>query len=112
MKFLTISTLKDEWFELPPAMSRQLCEANIAYMKRQKQAGTTLEAYVIPGWRRSIIISEADSAEEIVKSFNEIPGAYLMDLELYPLADFEESMKYVVEALKRAEQAVPGPAPK
>ena len=66
--------------------------------------------YVIPGWRRSIVISEAESAEDIVKSFSEMPGFGLMDFELYPLADFEESLKYGIEALKRAEQQFPGPA--
>lgn len=107
MKFLTISTIKGTFYSLPPAMVKQLTEANLAHMKQQKQAGKILEAHVIPGWRRSVVISQAESAEEIVKNFNEMPAASFMDFELYPLADFEESMKYVMEALKRAEQQIP-----
>ena len=107
MKFITISTIKDTYFTMPPAMVRQITEANIAFMKQQRQAGKILEAYIIPGWRRSVVIGEAKSAEEIVQNFNEMPGMGFMDIEIYPLADWDESMKYVVEALKRAEQQSP-----
>jgi muconolactone delta-isomerase len=104
MKFLTISSFKDTFFALPPATSRQIAEASLAYMNQQKQAGRILEMYVIPGWRRSVVISEAASAEDIVKSFTEMPGFGVMDFELYPLADFEETLKYSIEVLKRVEQ--------
>ena len=109
MKFLSIATMKDAMFTLPPATARQLTEANLAFMKQQRQAGKILEAYIIPGWKRSVVISEAKSAEEIVQNFNEMPGMGLMDIEIYPLADWDESMKYVIEGLKRVEQQSPAP---
>ncbi len=59
---------------------------------------------MIPGWRRNVAISQAESAEDVVKSFNEMPTGVFMDFELHPLADWDESMKYAMEALKRAEQ--------
>ena len=107
MKFLTIGTVKDTMYTTPPTVTRQLMEATVAWMKQQKQAGTILEAYVIPAWRRSIVISEAESAEDIVKNLNQMPGMGFMDFELYPLADWDESMKNVIESLKRAEQLSP-----
>jgi muconolactone delta-isomerase len=78
-------------------------------MNQQKQAGKVLEIYYIPGWERSVAIGEAESAEDLVKILNEMPGSGLIDFKIYPLADFDESMKYVIEALKKAEQQFPAP---
>ena len=55
MKFITLSTIKDTFFTMPPVMVRQIAEANVAFMKQQRQAGKVLEAYIIPGWRRSVV---------------------------------------------------------
>jgi muconolactone delta-isomerase len=107
MKFLTISTFKDSMSTLPPAMTRPIVEAMRAWMNQQKQAGKILEAYVIPAWKRGVVISEFDSAEEITQFLPQMPGFGFMDFELYPLADFDEGVKHFIEALKRAEQSAP-----
>ena len=107
MKFLTISTVNDTMLTLPPAVSRQLAEANLNFVKQQRQAGKILELYTIPGWRRTVAISQSDSAEELVQTFNQMPGSGFMSFEIYPLADFDESMKYVIDALKKAEEQFP-----
>jgi len=107
MKFLTISTFKDALSTLPPAMSIQMLEAMQAWMKQQKQSGKILEAYVIPAWKRGVVISEFDSAEEISQLLPQMPGFGFMDFELYPLADFDEGIKNFLEGLKKAAQAVP-----
>jgi muconolactone delta-isomerase len=109
MKFLIISRAKDTFSTLPPAMLRQLMEATIAYMDQGKKEGKVLEYYFIPGWDRSIVISESDSAEAIVQAITGLPIGAFLDFEVYPLADPNESMKTYIEALKTAEKMMPGP---
>ena len=111
MKFLTISTFKDALSTLPPSVIIQIVEAMQAWMKQQKQSGKILEAYVIPAWKRGVVISEFDSAEEISQMLPQMPGFGFMDFELYPLADFDGGVKSLIEALKRVEQQFPA-APK
>jgi len=107
LKFLIITSVKDTMSTLPPAVARQLFEATVAWMNEQKQAGKVLEIYSIPGWRRSIGISEGDSAEEIARLIAGVPIGGFLDFEVYPLADFNEVMKANIEAFKRAEQRFP-----
>jgi len=107
MKFLTITSLKDTISVLPPATSRQLLEATAAWVNEQKKAGVILEIYAIPGWRRTIGISERESAEDLAQALGEIPLAAFMNFEVYPLADWHEAIKAQIEALKRAEKLFP-----
>ena len=109
MKFLIIATTKDIMFTLPPAMARQLVEAQFAWVNQQRQAGKILEHYWIPGWGRAVVIREAESAEDVAQAFNEMPLGGLMNSEVYPLADYDESMKGIIERLKRAERLFPAP---
>ena len=109
MKFLTISRTKDTFSTLPPAMLRQLMEATAAYMDQGKKEGKILEYYFIPGWNRSVVISESDSAEEIVQRISGLPVGAFLDFEVYPLADPNEAMKAFIESLKAAEKMFPGP---
>jgi len=109
MKFLTISSLKDTISTLPPAISRQLMEASVAWVNEQKKAGTILEIYTLPGWRRTVVICEHESAEHVVQTIVGMPLATFMDFEVYPLADFGESMKASIESAKRAEKLFPAP---
>ena len=111
MKFLTISSMKDTASTLPPAVSRQLMEASIAWVNQQRQAGIILEIYSIPGWRRSAVICEHESAEHLARTLSTVPMGPFMDFEVYPLADFNESMKVHTESARRAEQLFPA-APK
>ncbi len=107
MKFLTISTFKDSMTALPPAVIRQIVEAMRAWMAQQKQSGNILESYVIPAWKRGVVISEFDTAEQITQMLPQMPGFGFMDFELYPLADFDEGIKNFIDGLKKAEQAAP-----
>lgn len=111
MKFLTITSTKDTFSMLPPAISRQLMEATVAWVNEQKKAGKLLEIYSIPGWWRTVGISEHPSAEEVAQTLAGVPMGGFMNFEVYPLADFDESMKAHIESAKRAEQLFPA-APK
>jgi muconolactone delta-isomerase len=73
------------------------------------KAGRHLAAYFMAGSERSMVISEAKSAEEIVQRISAVPISGFMDFETYPLADFNESMKAYIESLKTAEKMFPGP---
>jgi muconolactone delta-isomerase len=108
MKFLTISKMKDTASAIPPSVMRQLMEATSAYMEQGKKDGKVLEYYFIPGWDRSVVIHESDSAEAIVQALTELPVGSFMDIEVYPLADPFESMKAFIENLKAAEKMFPG----
>jgi muconolactone delta-isomerase len=77
----------------------QFCDINENY-HQQKKAGKILEAYWIPGWGRVMSIGEAKSAEEIVQNMNEIPVSGFMNYEIYPLADYNESAKIMLERIK------------
>ena len=109
MKFMTISKMRDTMSTLPPSVLRQLMEATTAYMDEGRKKGAFLEYYFIPGWRRSVVISEAKNAEEIVQSISGLPIGSFLDFEVYPLADPDESMKIFIESLKAAEKMFPGP---
>ena len=108
MKFVSICSIKDTMSALPPAAVRKLLEATTAWVSQQKQEGTLLEIYALAGWRRTIAIYEAKSAEEIVQSVTENPLGTFLEHEVYALADFDEVMKLNIESLKRAEQLFPG----
>jgi muconolactone delta-isomerase len=107
MKFLTISTVKDTISMLPPAISRQLTEASVAWVNQQKKAGVILEIYTLAGWARTAVICEHESAEHLVQTIAGMPLAGFMNFEVYPLADFNQSMKAHIEAAKVAEQMFP-----
>ena len=109
MKFLTIASMKDTASTLPPSVSRQLMEATLDLMNQEMKAGRILEAYFMAGSDRSMVISEAKSAEEIVQRISALPIGGFMDFETYPLADFNESMKAYIESMKAAEKMFPGP---
>ena len=111
MKFLSISSLKDTVSTLTPAIRRQLMEATVDWINQQKQAGKILEVYFIPGWRRTMVIREAKTAEEVAETLATLPTGPFLDIEVYPLADFNESMKASIESAKKAEQLFPS-APK
>jgi len=109
MKFLTIAKMKDTASTLPPSVMRQLMEATAAYMDQGKKKGEFLEFYFMAGWGRTMVISEAKSAEEIVQRISGLPIGGFMDFETYPLADPLESMKIFIESMKAAEKMFPSP---
>lgn len=106
MKFLTISTNKEAMSALPPAMVRQLLEASTAWVNQQKQAGVIKEIYWIPGLGTAVIC-EHESTEHLVQTLTTLPLGPFMNLDVHPLADFNESMKAHIEAAKKAEQLFP-----
>ena len=107
MKFLIMCTVKDTMSTLPPAINRQLLEASAAWVNEQKKAGKVLEIYEIPGWARTIVIAEHPSAEDVAQTLAGVPMGGFLNFEVYPLADFNESMKANIEAAKAAEQLFP-----
>ena len=107
MKFVTFASLKDTVSMIPVATSRQLMEATVDYLKQMKQSGKILEAYALAGSERTMTIAELDSPEEITKIIAGVPMGAFLDFETYPLADFEEMMKYQIESAKKAEQLFP-----
>ena len=109
MKFLTISRMKDTASTVPRSVMRPLLEATLDLMNQEMKAGRILEAYFMAGSGRSMVIAEAKSAEEIVQRISALPVGGFMDLETYPLANFNESMKIDIETLKAAEKMFPTP---
>jgi muconolactone delta-isomerase len=110
MKFLTITKIKDTASTVPPSVMRPLMEATLNVMNQEMKAGRILEAYFMAGSGRSMVIAEAKSGEEIVQMIMALPIAGFMDFETYPLANFSESLKAEIEALKVAEKMFPGPS--
>ena len=109
MKFLTISRMKDIAATVPPSMMRPLMEATADLVNQEMKAGRILQAYFMAGSGGSMVIAEAKSAEEIVQRISALPAGGFMDLETYPLADFNESMKAYIESYKVAEKMFPAP---
>ena len=107
MKFVIFASLKDTASMLPAATIRQLMEATVDYLKQMKQSGKILEAYALAGSERTMTISELNSAGEIAQIIAGVPMGAFVSFETYPLADFEEMMKYQIESAKRAEQLSP-----
>jgi muconolactone delta-isomerase len=107
MKFLSIAKMKDIAMTLPPALQRQFLESTLASMNQQNKEGKILEMYYVPGWGKSMVISEANSAEEMAQNIGGMVSSY-MDIETYPLADFNKSLNIFIEAIKMAEKMMPG----
>jgi muconolactone delta-isomerase len=109
MKFLVISKPREALFTLPLTLSRQLTEASVTAINKQKKEGKLLEIYWIPGAATSVGLYECKTAEEMVKNFNEIPITAYYGFESYQLADFNESMKIIIERMKEMEKIRPAP---
>ncbi len=109
MKFVTIATVKDTIAALPLPAAKQLTEATLAYMNQQKREGKILEFYFVPGWGRSLVISEAKSAEELAQSIIGVPLKSFMGFETYPLSDFNQSVMMEIEATKAMEKLCTAP---
>jgi muconolactone delta-isomerase len=111
MKFLVIGKPREALFTCPLALTRQLTEASLPVMNKQKKEGKLLEIYWIPGAATTVSLYECKTAEEMVKNFNEIPITVFYGFESYQLADFNEAMKIIIERTKEMEKMMPG-APK
>jgi len=107
MKFITIAKMRDVAFTLPPTLMRQITEASVAVVNKQKSEGKILECYWVPGAATMFTIGECKTAEEMVQNYNEAPAANYMIFETLPLADFNESMKIIIENFKQAEKMMP-----
>ena len=90
-------------------MWRQVLEAEVAWVEEQKRAGKILEIYSLAGWDRVVAISEHPSAEDAAQF--QCPMEGVLNFEVYPLADFGQAMKAIIEAVKVAEALFPA-APK
>jgi len=109
MKFLVIGKPREALFMLPLALARQLTEASVIAMNKQKKEGKLLEIYWIPGAATTVSLYECKTAEEMVKNFNEVPITMFYSFESYQLADFNEAMKIVIERVKEMEKIMPAP---
>jgi hypothetical protein len=107
MEVLTIGKFKDVGLTLPPALTRQLLEASVPIANQQKKEGKILEFYWIPGAATYVTIGECNTAEDMVKNFNAVPISVYMGYEIFPLADYNDSMKILIETLKVMEKMVP-----
>jgi hypothetical protein len=101
MKFLSILKQKEVMLTLPPAVGKQLIKASMAGMKQLKKEGKLLESYSSPSGL-GVVILNYNSADEWIKDQNLIPLLTYYSQEIYPLADMEDTMKSVLEALKAA----------
>jgi len=110
MKFLLIGRIKDTALTLPPSVARQIMEASVPVMNQQKKAGKVVEFYWAPGVNCSVVIRECKSAEDVLRDMNEVPQAALLDFDIYPLADFNESVKIMLEGFKAREKMMPAPS--
>jgi len=109
MKFLMIGKPTDAVYTVPPALARQLTEASAAVANKQKKEGKFQEIYWIPGSGTVVVLGEHKTAEEMMKDFNEIPWNAFYSYEIYPLADFFESIKVMLERFKEMEKMMPAP---
>jgi hypothetical protein len=103
MKFLTIGSLKDIYYTLPPSERGQLLEASVNYIKQEKKAGRILEFYFLVGWNRVASISELSSAQAVYQHLNSSPIGTYMNYETYPLADLDEAVNIMLERYKLRE---------
>jgi muconolactone delta-isomerase len=107
MKFIGIGKQKEVAATIPPAVLRQLLEVSIAAMKQQKKEGKLLEYYFVPGWFKTVLITEYQSPEEAYASISAAPITNYMDIEIYPLADGWKIGDAMLESLKQAEKMMP-----
>lgn len=103
MKYLVIGSMKDSISALPPAKYKKLLEASVNWIYRYKSACILSEVHMAVGWNRIVAISNHETQEDLAKVLATIPLGTFMDLEVYPLADINESMNALIENIDTAE---------
>ena len=91
---------------MPPAVWRQVLEGDVAWVEEQKRAGKILEVYFCHH-ECAVAICEQPSAEDLAEALAQFPSSGLVNVEVYPLADYGQAMKAIIEAVKKAEALFP-----
>lgn len=111
MKFLTISSMRDIFLTLGPAVCRPLLEMSLAWVNQKKKEGVILETYELAGCNRYAFICQHDSAEDLIQTLCTNPTNVYMNHDIHALVDFDVAMNAYIESAKAAEKMMPG-APK
>jgi hypothetical protein len=76
-------------------------------IEQQKKQGKVLEYYYSPAGYNIVILDYKD-AEEWAKDQLSVPVLAYVDTQVYPLSDGSTTLKGMIEAVKAAEQMIPG----
>ena len=92
MKFMTISTFKDIFYELPQDEKAKQYRQAVEYILGLKQKmGDKFHFYSTVGWGRAVSIGEYDSVEEYYQSLqSQAAQAGYMNYESYALIEADE----------------------
>jgi hypothetical protein len=94
MKFLTISTFKDTFYTLPKAEQNKFLESSVQWITDlKKKLGNKFMFYSLPGWGRTVSISEFNTLEEYAQSLQSPSAAAgFNNFESYPVIEADEKM--------------------
>jgi muconolactone delta-isomerase len=98
MKYLIITKTKDMYYMLPDERRMVLMGASVAFTEKLVKAHKMKEVYVMPGWNRTMAILDVESDEEAARLSLEYPMRDYVDMESYPLQEFEAYIRGVKHA--------------
>jgi muconolactone delta-isomerase len=101
MKYLIITKIKDIYYMLPDERRMVLMGASVAFTEKLVKAHKMKEVHVMPGWNRTMSILEVESPEEAARLALEYPMRDYVDMESYPLQEFEAFVKGVKHAYQQ-----------
>ena len=101
MKYLIITKIKDMYYMLPDERRMVLMAAAVAFTERLMKAHKMKEVYVMPGWNRTMSILDVESHEEAARLSLEYPMRDYVEMESYPLQEFEAYIKGVKHAYQQ-----------
>jgi len=99
MKFLVIGKLK----EYPPVPPKQYIEMYIGECQTVmgfKKEGKTEVSYALAGLKAGMGIFEAESGAEINAMMTSLPFYPFLDVQIYPLLEWEEALAQAKQALE------------
>jgi muconolactone delta-isomerase len=95
--------MKDSASDIPPATYTKLLEATANWVYRYKSAGILSEIHMMAGRNRIVTICNHESTEDLTRVLSTLPLGKYIDIEVYPLADINESINALIENAKKKE---------
>ena len=103
MKFLVMFKITEGYRALTGSVVNQLQRANLEVKKQQMEQGKLLEFYYAFEGHSIVGIYECENHDELMKSIWELPAVGQLDINIYPLVDYDET--FINAVFKNVEKA-------
>ena len=108
MKFLVIMSPKDQFFASPFSVQRQIFTQFRDILNQMKNEGKIVDIYLLPGRFGHMFILESKDGDELWEQLNSVPGIGIMNVQVEPLADFNQGFDVVFKNMEKGDEMMPG----